>query len=256
MDKLGCGACRDGEALGFDFSMAFQPVVDVEARSVISYEALVRGPAGEGAFTVLSRVDEANRYTFDQQCRVRAISLAAGLGLPEGAALAINFLPNAVYEPRACIRLSLAAARSVGLPLDRMVFEFTENEQMDSNHLLNIIRTYQDIGFRTAIDDFGAGHSGLNLLARIRPDIVKIDMELVRGVDTDRRRRAILGHTLAMLADLDIKAVCEGVETRDELSALRDLGCRNVQGYLLARPAFQALPPVDWSVLELESRVA
>lgn len=113
----------------------------------------------------------------DQQCRVKAIELASRLYYPlENVKLSINFMPNAVYEPRACIRVTLAAAMKTGFPLDRIIFEFTENEQLDTKHVLNILRTYRNMGFKTAIDDFGAGHAGLALLAHFQPDIVKLDM--------------------------------------------------------------------------------
>lgn len=218
--------------------MAFQPIVHAGSGEVFAYEALVRGAAGEGAATVLGAVDAGNRYAFDQQCRVKAIELAAA-GAPASARLSINFMPNAVYEPRACIRLTLETAKRVGFPLDRIIFEFTEDERMDPMHVADIIRTYREIGFATAIDDFGAGHAGLNLLTRFRPDIVKLDMNLIRDIDTDGTRRIVVRHTLAMLADLGITTICEGVETVGELEALRDLGVELVQGYVLARPAFE-----------------
>ena len=165
---IGCQGCRDGTTFTLPFSMAFQPIVDIGTGATFAHEALVRGPHGEGAQTVLSAVDDANRYAFDQRCRVKAIEMAAGLGLSDtGACLSINFMPNAVYEPRACIRLTLDAANRTGFPLDRIIFEFTEAEKLDTAHLLNILNTYKAIGFKTAIDDFGAGHAGLQLLAKI-----------------------------------------------------------------------------------------
>jgi EAL domain-containing protein (putative c-di-GMP-specific phosphodiesterase class I) len=97
------------------------------------------------------------------------------------------------------------------------------------------------MGFMTAIDDFGAGHAGLLLLAKFQPDIVKLDMGLIRGIDGDPARRTIVRHIARMLDDLGVTTVCEGVETREELAALQDVGLRLMQGYILARPAFEAL---------------
>ena len=237
-----CEACRDGSHFDLPFSMAFQPIVDLTTGGVYAYEALVRGSEGQGANTILGAVNNANRYVFDQQCRVRAIELAASLHMTStDAKLSINFLPNAVYEPRACIRLTLSTAMRVGLPLNRIIFEFTEGESIDTTHLLNILRTYRDMGFLTAIDDFGAGHAGLSLLAKFQPDIVKIDMDLIRGIGTDRVRRAIVSNVMKMLNDLGVTAICEGVETQDELEALSEMGVTLMQGYLLARPAFERL---------------
>ena len=240
-----CVGCRDGAAFEGRLSMAFQPIVDLQEGSVFAYEALVRGPAGEGAASVLSQVNDENRYAFDQQCRVSAISWAARLALPvTGAKLSINFLPNAVYEPRACIRATLAAALEHGFPTDRIIFEFTEQEALDTDHILNILRAYKAMGFMTAIDDFGAGYAGLGLLAAFQPDIVKLDMALIRGIDTDRSRRRIVEHTLRMMESLEVLPICEGVETEAELAVLTDLGLRFAQGYLLARPGFETLPDI------------
>ena len=239
---IGCQGCRDGADFALPFSMAFQPIVDIATGGTFAHEALVRGPNGEGASTVLSAVDSSNRYAFDQQCRVKAIEMAAALGLAhDGACLSINFMPNAVYEPRACIRLTLDAAKRTGFPLDHIIFEFTEAEKLDTAHILNILKTYKEIGFKTAIDDFGAGYAGLQLLAQFQPDIVKIDMDLVRGIDTSPVRRSILRHTLGLLNDLAITPLCEGVETEDELRALQDLGIRLIQGYVFAKPAFETI---------------
>ena len=240
--STGCEGCRGGAGFELPFSMAFQPIVDLATGATFAHEALVRGAHGEGAATILAAVDDRNRYAFDQRCRVKAIELAASLGLAsDGAHLSINFMPNAVYEPRACIRLTLDAAKRTGYPLDHIIFEFTEAERLDTDHLLDILRTYKAIGFKTAIDDFGAGHAGLQLLSRFQPDIVKVDMDLVRGIDADRVKRSILRHTLRLLEELGVTPLCEGIETVDELAALRDLGVRLVQGYLIARPSFESL---------------
>ena len=240
--KTHCEGCRDGGAFQLPFSMAFQPIVDICTGAIFAHEALVRGPNGEGAGSVLGQIKEYNRYAFDQQCRVKAIELASRLYDPgENVKLSINFMPNAVYEPRACIRVTLAAAMKTGFPLDRIIFEFTENEQVDTKHILNILRTYRDMGFKTAIDDFGAGHAGLALLAHFQPDIVKLDMDMIRGIDVDPVRRTIVKHTLRMLEELAVVPLCEGVETAEELKVLRDLGVALIQGYVLAKPSFEAL---------------
>lgn len=224
--------------------MAFQPIVDIGQGSVFAYEALVRGPAGEGADAVLAGVQPDERYGFDQACRVTAIESAAALDLAAGgAALSINFLPNAVHEPRACIRATLQTAARVGFPMDRLIFEITEAEAVsDPEHLNRIIAYYRAMGFRTAIDDFGAGHSNLNLLTRFRPDIVKLDMELVRGIDTDSARRTLLRHCVGLCEDLGITLVAEGVETEAEFHCVADAGVTLMQGYFFARPGLASLP--------------
>jgi len=243
-----CTGCRDGAAFPVAFSMAFQPIVDPAAGRVFAYEALVRGASDGTAATVLASVTEQNRYAFDQRCRVRAIELAAELGLAEaGAALSINFMPNAIYRPDVCIRTTLDTARRVGFPTDRIIFEFTEDQQIrEPQRVREILVAYRGMGFRTAIDDFGAGYAGLGLLADFQPDIIKLDMGMIRGVDRDRVRRAIVAGIVAVCAGLDIKVIAEGVETADEHAALADLGITLFQGFLFARPALEALPTPDW----------
>jgi len=238
----GCNGCKDGAGFDTPITMAFQPIVDVTTGTVFAHEALVRGAGGESAMSVLGQVSDTNRYAFDQTCRVTAIELAARLKIAEqGANLSINFLPNAVYEPRACIRLTLAAAMRSGFPINRIIFEFTEVERLDTDHILNILRSYRAMGFQTAIDDFGAGYAGLGLLSRFQPDIVKLDMDLIRGIDSSTVKQTIVGATLRMLRDLGVTPLCEGVETVAEYDVLRSMGVDLMQGYLLAKPALAAL---------------
>lgn len=249
-EVLGCKQCRDGVGLDMDFTMAFQPIVDVARREIFGYEALVRGMDNEPAPVILARVNEQTRYPFDQACRVKAIDLAHSLGLK--GVLSINFLPNAVYRPETCIRATLQAAHETGFPANRIMFEVTEGEKIEDHaHLRNIFEEYKRQGFITAIDDFGAGHSGLNLLADFQPDIIKLDMALTRNVDKDRIRRSIVSGILSVCREISIKVIAEGVETREECLALRDEGVELFQGYFFARPGFRMLPVVPEEVWPL-----
>lgn len=248
-DVAGCIRCRDQLPLDLDLRMAFQPIIDAKQRRVFAYEALVRGADGQSAAWVLDQVDAQRLYVFDQTCRVLAITTAARLRMQ--TKLSINFIPNAVYEPAACIRLTLAAADEVGFPTAQLMFEMTENERIaDPAHTVGILRDYRNRGFTTAIDDFGAGFSGLALLANFQPDLIKLDMELVRGIDTSRPRQAIVAGVLAICDSIGCQVLAEGVETIEEYRHLRELGVRLFQGYLIARPALEALPEPDWSMLD------
>jgi EAL domain-containing protein (putative c-di-GMP-specific phosphodiesterase class I) len=244
-NRHACSACRSGQTLPFALSTAFHPILDLNEQRVFAYEALVRGPDGEGAKWVLDQIDEQQIYTFDQACRVAAIRHAVAAGLVDsGARLSINFMPNAVYSPKACIQLTLRTAAETGLPADRLIFEFTENERIDPDHLRGIIRAYRELGFSTAIDDFGAGMSGLGLLADLATDWVKLDMALVRGIDGCPRRRAIVDTVVQLCRRLGVELIVEGVETVGELEVLRLLGVRYVQGFLFGQPEIGQLPPV------------
>lgn len=245
--SAGCAECRNPEALGFDFTMAFQPIIDVEDQRPFAYEALVRGINGESAGEILGRVNDSNRYRFDQACRVKAIELASRLGLHKipDCLLSINFLPNAVYRPETCIRATLEAAKRYEFPLERLMFEVTEGEQVqDAEHLKGIFKEYSRQGFTTAIDDFGAGYSGLNLLANFQPHIIKLDMALTRNLHQDRVRQAIVSGIVLVADRLGIRIVAEGIEQSGEREALRELGIRYMQGYLFARPQIGALPVI------------
>lgn len=243
-----CEDCSKGARLDFGFEYAYQPIVDLETRSIYAREALVRGPQGEGAATVLAQVNDDNRYRFDQACRVKAIKGASALGMTE--CLSINFLPNAIYKPELCIRTTLEAARVHGFPLERIIFEVTEGERVeDGPWFAEILREYKRCGFKTAIDDFGAGYAGLSLLADFQPDLIKLDMGLIRNIDRDRARCTIVRNLVRMCADMNIQVIAEGVETAAERDALRDAGIHLMQGYLFARPAFQAVAPVAFDEL-------
>ena len=234
-----CDDCGNDERLGFLFSYAYQPIVDTGTRQIFAHEALVRGPAGESAYSVLAQVNEDNRYRFDQACRVKAIKTAAALNMQ--GMLSINFMPNAIYQPERCIRTTLAAANANGFPIRRIIFETVEGELIeDAKWLAEVLRAYQAIGFLTAIDDFGAGFAGLNLLADFQPDIIKLDMALVRGIDTSRPRQAIVRSVARMGEELGISILAEGVETVDEFLALQAMGIRLMQGYLFCKPRFEA----------------
>ena len=240
-----CSACREDARLPFSLSMAFQPIYDRSSRSIFAYEALVRGTSGETAGEILAKVGADTLYAFDQACRRTAITLASRCGLLDrsGAGLSINFLPNAVYRPEVCIRATLALARTLAFPLERIIFEVSEQEQArDPGHLRDIFQEYKRLGFRTAVDDFGAGHNGLRMLVDFQPDILKLDMDLIRGVDSDPVRRAVVRGIVAVCADLNITVLAEGVETPGEVQALEDLGVFLFQGYLFAKPGFECLP--------------
>ena len=234
--------------------MAFQPIVDIDTRDVYAYEALVRPLDGGTAADVLSQINDENRYSFDQACRVKAIELAARLDMT--SLLSINFLPNAVYQPAACLQKTFEAAQRVGFPLHHLMFEVTENEpSRDVGHLQSIFREYRRHGMITAIDDFGAGHSGLNMLADFQPDVLKIDMALTRAIHEDSVRSKIAHAIISLCAGLNISVVAEGIETVQEAVALRDLGVRLFQGYLFARPAIEQLPEVSASAIEAVLRL-
>ena len=235
-----CTACRNDAPFEFAFDYAYQPIVDVSTRRIYAHEALVRGPNGESAASILAKINDHNRYRFDQLCRSKAVEGAARLNMQE--LLSINFLPNAVYRPEVCIRSTFEAAKKFNFPIEKIIFEVTEGERVeDRPHLVNIFKEYRRFGFHTAIDDFGAGYAGLNLLSEYQPDIIKIDMDLVRGIDRDLPRQAIVIGIVGICKALNIKVLAEGIETRAERDLLNASGIALMQGYWFSKPVFKGL---------------
>lgn len=248
-----CRACQVPPASALDLQMAFQPIVDLGRREIYAYEALVRGPQGQPAGWVFEQFqaaqdsaeapDVGSLYHLDQQCRMTAIRSAARLGMQ--TRLSINIMPNAVYNPRTCIQATLRTAREVGFPLERLLFEITEHEQVpDAAHVRHIIDTYRAWGFGTALDDYGAGHANLGLLLAIRPDVVKIDRTVVSGIHHDRWQQAALRHMAGFAQEAGVRLVAEGVEDLAEARCLLSLGITHMQGYALARPGLECLPEI------------
>ncbi|XGA79738.1 EAL domain-containing protein [Halomonas sp. CH40] len=260
MDSKRCGCARVEEQcrrcegkLPFDITMAFQPIVDVKAGKIHAHEALVRGTSGESAGQVLAQVTDKLLYRFDQACRVKAIELASQLGMCQP--LSINFLPNAVYEPEACIQATLEVSQRVGWPISKLIFEITETEKVrDQQHLQCIVDVYRRMGFKVALDDFGNGFANLDLLTSLTPDKLKIDRALVMGCDSDKRRQAILRSLVHLRRELGFKLIAEGVETSAEARWLLAAGIDLQQGFFFARPAFeQVIENVD-DALEIVHR--
>jgi len=228
-----------------DIGTAFQPIIDLERSfGVFAHEALVRGADGEGAADVFARVARYDRHTFEHVCRVRALEWAARLDLP--GRLSLNISPSCMAGPRHGVRATLAAAAAIGIPPDRLIFELTEQEPVqDYRALRSLTASCRDAGALIALDDFGAGYAALTPLVEIRPDILKLDMGLVRSIDTDPVRGAVVGAVSQACRTLGITLVAEGVETSGETRALRAVGISLMQGYLFARPGFECLPVIQ-----------
>jgi|SRR5579883_3374508 len=225
----------------------FHPIVPAASPGeVFGYECLLRGLDPAGGVIPAGRLFAAAKtgdllFHLDRTARQTAIESAARHATP--GLLFVNFNPTSIYNPATCLRSTFLTAESVGLPPGRLVFEVVETEEVrDAEHLVRLLAEYRRAGFRVALDDIGAGYSSLNLLARLQPDFVKIDMELIRGVDRDPYKAQVVGKLLEMARGLGVETVVEGVETVGEWEWARDHGADYVQGYLFARPA--AEPPV------------
>ncbi len=237
------------------FSFAYQPIVDAESRRVFAYEALVRGPNGESAASVLDAINPDSLHAFDRDARVHATKLAARLGL--NALLSLNFLPRSLDTLPDALSSLLDAGVAAGIPARKLLLEVTEGEIIhDARGFAERINTYRAQGLRLAIDDFGADYSGLNLLADFQPDAIKLDMKLVRGIDAHGPRQAIVRAVIQACDDLGIEVIAEGVETELEYRWFSRLGVRLYQGYFFGRPAFEALRDAVFQVEAMNASTA
>ena len=229
--------------MGFEFSFAFQPIVDARNREIISFEALVRGPHGEPSASVFAQVPKNRFPRFDEICRSKAIYLASRLKIPN--CLNLNLSAESIYQIDLSIMTTFQASIQSGIPVENIVFEALEMESLtDQRNLLQYLRLIQEFGFATAIDDFGAGYSGLKLLVEFQPNYIKLDRHLIGNIHQDFVKQSVFAGIKHTCEQLAIEIVAEGVENAREYHWLREAGVSIFQGYYFARPAFEALPDV------------
>lgn len=227
------------------YSFAFQPIVDISRARIVSQEALVRGPNGESAITVLEPLSAPFVYEVDERLRADAIRLASTLGHLTDLHLNLNLMPRGLEMSPDSIASTIAAAAEVRLGAEAITIEITESEIIhDISLFVAIANESRSAGVQFAIDDFGAGYAGLNLLAEFQPDAIKLDRELISAIHTSGPRQAIVRGVQRTCEDLGIDIIAEGVETQPEFDWLSGEGIELFQGYFFARPGFQQLPEV------------
>lgn len=222
-------------------NIVFQPIVHLRPDDHIhAYECLMRGIVNGQTVSPSLIMDVARgaelMFQLDLAARRAAICAASSHKIQQK--IFINFGPTAIYDPVNCLRSTVALVDMQHLRRDQLVFEVIETDHMpDTGHLKNIVCYYRDNGFGVALDDLGAGHSSLNMLNKLRPDYVKLDMDLTRDVHKDPYKALIARKLLETASELGLKSVAEGVETREEYEWVEAHGADFVQGYYLAKPA-------------------
>lgn len=224
----------------------FQPIVHAHDTSqVFAQEALLRALDQAGQLVPPYRMFGAARAAgllpmLDGHARRTALREAAGHALPHR--VFINLNPAAVRDPESCLASTMALIRTLGTPRENVVFELVESDHGVAGASLEALRAFfQREGFKLALDDLGSGYSSLNLIHRLKPDYVKLDMDLIRNVHEDPYKALITAKILELAAELGIETIAEGVETIGELGWLRAHAATYVQGYLIAKPGS---PPV------------
>ena len=227
-----------------DFTFAYQPIVDVQAGKITSFEALVRGPENQHATAVLENVNQSARYLFDELLRCRAIELAHQLGI--NCRLNLNLMPKALAMLDTAIESALEAADEIGFGRDLITLEVTEADIIDNvDWFAHCVRRYRAEGVKFAIDDFGKVYAGFNLIASFMPDSIKVDHNLIRDIEQHKTQQSVVESLSLLCKNLDIDLVAEGVETQAEFDTCAKLGIKLFQGYLFSRPGFESLPTVD-----------
>lgn len=229
--------------LGVEFSFAFQPIVNVCSREINSFEALIRGPQGESAESVLAKMMGKDRKEFYNAHSYKVMELANRLNLSQQ--MNINISANDLYHVDLSIIGSFISSRYHAISVENIIFEITESEDFTGKDVLfKRLRLLQNFGFKTAIDDFGVGYSGLKLLVEYQPNFIKLDRRLISNIHVDRVKQSIFLGIQQMCQHLSIEIVAEGVESKGEYIWLKKAGVELFQGYYFAKPAFESLPKV------------
>lgn len=237
----------------------FQPIVSFKSGELLGWEALTRGPADSyfrSPDIIFSFAEEIGLlYPTERVCRLGAISSVDGIG-PEQK-LFLNVHPRTVSDPNFVKGETLEVLQEFGLDPRNVVFEITERHSItDYGFLKRTLEHYRSQGYQVAVDDVGAGFSGLYSIAEIRPEFIKIDMSLVRDIDSNPSRRAVVEALITLAAKINCLVIAEGIETHGELNTLLALGVNYGQGYLLARPAFPKPRAAEEVVAHIRRQIA
>lgn len=220
-------------------SFAFQPIIDANSSSILSFEAIARGLNNETLQELEEKIPPDTLSTFDTHCRTLAIGMACRLGLK--ASLSLNFMARHIKDTPLSIRATLDAAERYNM--GRIILEIDQDKLIgDSEQLGKVIEAFRGAGLKISINHFGAGRTGLNLLESHHPEMISLNSNLVQGIDSNSSRQAIVRGVTQTCAELGIKIIAKHVETLAEYAWLRNNGIHLFQGDLIGKPAFEQLP--------------
>ncbi|HIJ59461.1 MAG TPA: EAL domain-containing protein [Nitrospirae bacterium] len=224
----------------------FQPIFSADKVKPYAFECLSRGIAEDGRIIPpLYLFNQARilglQFQLDKLTREVAIEQAYNQGI-KNHKIFINFLPTAIYNPRECLATTMMAASQIGINPNNIVFEVVESEQVkDISHLKSILDFYREMGFKTALDDFGSGYASLKMLEILDVDYIKIDMHFIKDIYKDKFKQDIVNSIISLAKGKSIMTLAEGIETQREFECIKKLGIDLVQGYFFARPSTSLL---------------
>lgn len=225
---------------------AFQPIIDPLAQEVVSLEALVRAPSGGSPAVFFDSLNGDDLYLADLHSKKTAFALAVALGIGD-LTLSINLLPMTLVNVPDAVNILLQAIADNGLIPEQIIVEFTESEAISQfDAFTQAVRTLKGSGISVAIDHFGAGFAGLQLLAQFQPDRIKINRDLIQDVHKSGPRQAIIQAIIKCCSSLEIAVSAVGVEKAEEWMWLESAGITEFQGHLFAAPCHYGIPAITW----------
>lgn len=223
----------------------FQPIIQASDRTIFGYEALIRGVRADGSlmfpdvFFEKSARNDLN-FKVDRMCRESALKTAAVKKIKQK--VFINFLPTSIYDPEFCLASTVKWAKQLEFDPANIIFEVVETEFVkDQNHLKKILEYYRKQGYKIALDDVGEGYSNLNTLINIKPDIIKVDRQIIENIDKDEFKQSVYKALYTLAKEHGIEVLAEGIETAFELQMIESLGVDYLQGYYFGKPQVEPI---------------
>ncbi len=230
------------------FSFAFQPILDARGEKVFAYEALIRGLGNEPSEYILNHLEKKELFEFDEDCRTTALGLAAKLGIQSG--INLNIVEGSLEHSPRILESTLEAAKRFGISPEMITLEINDKEAVQDHQCFSaILAEFRSAGIKIAVDNFGAGRASLTLLDQTQPEMIKFSMGLLKGIETNGPRQAIVRGVMQTCNDLGIDVVAMGLSTAEEYWWLLEEGLELFQGNLFGVPAFEALAPVKYPLV-------
>jgi len=223
----------------------FQPIVKAEDNTIYGYEALIRGVKANGELMYPYELfDKSSRndmdFKLDRLCRESALKTAAVKKIHQK--VFINFIPTSIYDPEFCLNSTVKWANQLEFDSKNIVFEVVETQNVkDQLHLKEILMYYREKGYKIALDDVGEGYSSLNMLIKLKPDIIKIDRNIIENINKDEFKQSVYKALYTVAKENNIEVLAEGIETPYEIETIRSIGVDYMQGYYFAKPSAEPI---------------